>query len=101
MATDLDILSSVMDRLMDKGRSSYGRCRPIKDKETCIILEGLAPYGGLLLAPAEGWWPENWPFGSRFTEMITDGAKRISLIHYKYYETTDKFPITKQNMHYI
>ena len=28
-----------------------------KHFHNCLILEGSAPYGGLLLAPAEGWWP--------------------------------------------
>ena len=29
-----------------------------------LLLEGSAPYGGLILAPAEGWWPtatSRWP----------------------------------------
>ena len=33
------------------------RVEEMKESNNLIILEGSAPYGGLLLAPAEGWWP--------------------------------------------
>ena len=43
------------------------KCCLVVDKLKCETIEGLAPYGGLLLAPAEGWWPmatSRWPLAT-------------------------------------